>query len=145
DVCSSDLPGVRERYVVPRSPPALPFATMLRSCTSSRVLARLVLGVVTGVSVLWAAGPAAARLVADGEPTAPGETTVTFTVERGCDGAPTTALSVRLPSGAADVLPQVPPGWTVRSAGDELEWLNGSAPDGVPASFVVSLRVPGKI
>ena len=102
--------GGRERYVVAPSAACSHLSPMPRLRTSSRVLARLVFGVAAGAAILLASGPAAARVVAEGRPTAPGETTVTFTVDRGCGGAPTTSLKVRLPAGAADVVPQVPRG-----------------------------------
>jgi uncharacterized protein YcnI len=108
--------------------------------------ARLLAGAVTVLGVLGVASPpAGARVDAAGTPAGPGATRITLTIDRGCGGAPTTAVRVHLPEGAAEVAPESPPGWTARLAGDELTWTGGSVPDRQRASFPVTLRVPGMV
>lgn len=68
--------------------------------------------------------------------------TLTFSVEHGKDGAPTTGLVVQLPDGAS--VTEVPPkdGWTseVDEAEHTVAWSGGSAPD--EDSFSVVVRLP---
>jgi hypothetical protein len=109
-------------------------------------LLRLAVGALLAVAwFLVPADPAVARVEAAGRPEGPGTTAIAFTVDRGCAGAPTTGLSVHLPDGTGEVAPQAPPGWTVRSAGADLEWTGGPLADGQPLAFTATMRLPGMI
>lgn len=46
---------------------------------------------------------------------------LTLAVPHGCEGSPTTRISVRIPAGIDDVTPAVNPGWTVRKVEKKLD------------------------
>lgn len=72
-----------------------------------RTLARLLAGgTVAGAAVLGLAGPAAAHVTITPSETAAGAYTVlTFSNGHGCDGSPTTALTISIPEGINAVTP----------------------------------------
>jgi copper(I)-binding protein len=68
-----------------------------------------------------------------------------FRVGHGCDGAATTALTVRLPAGfeAARALPR--PGWTVQQQDGNVTWTAANAEAGLPATERGEFVLPGKL
>lgn len=81
------------------------------------------LGAVCGALALVALGSSAAQAHVTLTPstTAAGSSAVlTFSVGHGCDGSPTTAVTVRMPSEIVAATPTVNPGWTVRKVMEEL-------------------------
>lgn len=94
-------------------------------------------------ALLSLAAPAWAHVEIEPEEAVAGSAeTLTFSVEHGKDGAPTTGLVVQLPDGASAT--EVPPkdGWTseVDEAEHTVVWSGGSAPD--EDSFSVVVRLP---
>lgn len=94
-------------------------------------------------ALLSLAAPAWAHVEIEPEEAVAGSAeTLTFSVEHGKDGAPTTGLVVQLPDGAS--VTEVPPkdGWTseVDEAEHTVAWSGGSAPD--EDSFSVVVRLP---
>jgi uncharacterized protein YcnI len=84
----------------------------------------------------------------------------TFRVGHGCEGSPTTALTVRLPEPMASVKPMVKPGWTIALRTEKLAqplwlhgkpvtdevvevmWTGGSLSDAHYDEFVLMLKLP---
>ncbi|WP_208029378.1 DUF1775 domain-containing protein [Rhabdothermincola sediminis] len=73
-----------------------------------------------------------------------GIVTVEFTFDHGCQGRPTNALRVQIPSNVADVTPQAQPGWVVDLGTDQFGWSGGSVPDRQRITFTATMRVWGK-
>jgi periplasmic copper chaperone A len=85
-----------------------------------------------------------------------------FRVSHGCDGSPTTAIRIQIPSGVVSVVPQNKPGWTVDLVTGPLEepyddhgqlvtdgvievaWTGGNLPDGLFEDFGLSVRLPDR-
>jgi len=68
-------------------------------------------------------------------------------VGHGCDGAPTTALDVKLPQGVTAMRVAAKPGWQVMSTPDEIVWTadRGQSLDSKqPGEFALELRVPSQ-
>jgi periplasmic copper chaperone A len=75
-------------------------------------------------------------------------TSVAFTVEHGCDGSPTRALSIRLPVGITSAKPVAKTGWTIvvkrggpRRLVREVTW-RGNLPDSRHGRFAIRLGMP---
>src|SRR4051812_21497682 len=92
---------------------------------------------------------AAAAHVTLGEPAAlPGANYVAhFRVGHGCDGSPTTAISVALPPGISNPQAQPQQGWsvaTVRSGGRiiAVTWKGGPLPATARGEFVMTMTLP---
>lgn len=122
---------------------------------------RLVTGVVTA-SLLLLAAPALAHVSASPAQVTAGEhAVIDLRVPHGCDGSPTTALSVQIPDTVASVTPEFLPGWTVETTtgplaepmevhGETVEegirevtWSGGTpVPDGQFFDFGVSVLMP---
>lgn len=73
-----------------------------------------------------------------------GIATVEFTFNHGCQGQPTDALRVQIPSNVADVTPQPQPGWVVNVGTDQFGWSGGSVPDHQRITFTATMRVWGE-
>lgn len=73
-----------------------------------------------------------------------GVATVEFSFNHGCQGQPTNALYVQVPSNVSDVTPQPLPGWTVESGADRFGWSGGSVPDHERITFTATMRVWGE-
>jgi periplasmic copper chaperone A len=87
-------------------------------------------------------------------------TKLDFRVPHGCEGSPTTSLTVRMPEGVLFVAPEVVPGWKesvttaklakpVKVFGEThtegvrtITWRGGPLPEGRMLDFGVSLRLP---
>ena len=72
-----------------------------------------------------------------------------FHVGHGCDGAPTTALSIVIPDGLADVQPVAKPGWTLQTtrAGTRISavtWTGGTLAANTPDEFAVTMTLPAR-
>lgn len=72
--------------------------------------------------------------------------TFSFVVEHGCEGSPTTGLSIQLPAGAFDARPATKPGWTAQVAGEPpvVEFSGGPLPDETKDAFSVELVTPNR-
>jgi hypothetical protein len=72
--------------------------------------------------------------------------TFSFVVEHGCEGSPTTGLSIHLPDGAFDASPVSKPGWTAQITEEPpvVEFAGGSLPDETKDSFSVELVTPNR-
>jgi uncharacterized protein YcnI len=112
-------------------------------------------------AALVLAAPAAAHVTANPS-TAPsdGFAVISFRVPHGCDGSPTTALSVQIPEGVVNVKPQAVAGWQVATKigkyaepvdlfGEpvtegvkEVTWSGGSLPDDQYQDFGLSVKLP---
>jgi uncharacterized protein YcnI len=113
------------------------------------VLRRLTLAcVAASVVAVTVATPASAHIHPDpDEAQAGSEQTVGFTIEHGCDGAPTVAIELLVPDGVTDVSPLPLDGWTAdldeTDAGDEVVVFDdGSLPDGTEGTFEVTMTLP---
>jgi uncharacterized protein YcnI len=70
-----------------------------------------------------------------------------FLVEHGCGGSPTVQVSIQLPDGAFDAVPQAPEGWTgvvEPGAPPVVTFTGGPLPADVPATFAVELVTPNR-
>lgn len=70
-------------------------------------------------------------------------------VGHGCDGSPTTRVTVDVPSRVTSLAPRPKPGWelTVTQEGDEVTavtWEGGSLPDGQMDEFAFTVRLVGE-
>lgn len=65
-----------------------------------------------------------------------------LTVEHGCDGSPTVALSVRVPAGSFDPVAEPPAGWSGAVDGDVVNFTGGSLPADVEETFRVTVTLP---
>ena len=87
-------------------------------------------------------------------------TKLTFRIPHGCDGSPTTKITVQLPEGTTSVKPQVHYGWKIKTKKIKLEkpiaqenheitetisevtWTGGPLEDQYMDEFGISLRLP---
>lgn len=85
-----------------------------------------------------------------------------FRVPHGCEGSPTTKISIRIPGGVVSVKPQVHPGWKiVTKTGKyatpvtlhgkeiteglvEVSWIGGPLPDAYMDEFGLSVKLPDR-
>lgn len=82
--------------------------------SSPRTIAGASVGVAAALLVLAAPAAASAHVVVDATSTAPGTaSTLSFTIEHGCDGSPTTAVTIAIPDEVSAVTPIANPGWSV--------------------------------
>ena len=69
-------------------------------------------------------------------------------VGHGCEGAPTTAISVQLPAGFDSVQPQARAGWTQERRGNEVSWTAASKQAALPATatgdFVIDTKLTSR-
>ena len=70
-----------------------------------------------------------------------------FRVGHGCDGKPTTALTVALPPGVTQVSPQTPPGWSIATIREgartiAITWKGGTLPADKPGIFTATMTLP---
>lgn len=89
-------------------------------------------------------------------------TKLVFRVPHGCDGSPTTKITVQLPSGSVSVKPQVNTGWKIKikkvklnppvtlhgkeitETLSEVTWEDGNLSDDYMDEFGISLKLPDK-
>ena len=71
-----------------------------------------------------------------------------FKVGHGCDGSPTTALTITMPDGVSGVMPQEKPGWSSKTERDgaktSVSFSGGRLAADMPGEFVVVMTLPGK-
>ncbi|GAA2176160.1 hypothetical protein GCM10009846_28840 [Agrococcus versicolor] len=80
----------------------------------SRALAAASVGVAGVALALVAPAAAIAHVTVDGTSVAPGTaSTLSFTIEHGCDASPTTAVVVAIPDEVSAVTPIANAGWTI--------------------------------
>ncbi|MGZ4706812.1 MAG: DUF1775 domain-containing protein [Acidimicrobiales bacterium] len=99
--------------------------------------------IVAVVALIALAVPAFAHVEAEGETSASGITTVTFSFQHGCADSPTTSLKIELPAGTTEVKAQDPAGFTSAVTADTLTWSGGSIPATTPGTFVADMRIVG--
>lgn len=125
--------------------------------------ARLAVGVATAaLLLLLIAAPASAHVTANpGEVTAGDHAVISLRVPHGCDGSPTTSVSVQIPDTVASVTPEFVPGWkvdtttgplaepvevhgeTVSEGIREVTWSGGTPiPDGMFFDFGLTVLLP---
>lgn len=129
--------------------------------TAVRQSPRLLAAMVCAYLLLLAA-PASAHITANpGQATAGERAEIGLRVSHGCDGSPTTTLSVQIPETVAAVTPEFVPGWTVDTTmgplaepvevhGEtvsegirEVTWSGGETiPDGLFFDFGLSVQMP---
>ena len=70
--------------------------------------------------------------------------TVSFTVDHGCDGSPTTKLVMRLPATVTAPAPVAPKGWKTAVSADKrlVTWSGGSLSPKTPGVFAVKMTFP---
>ncbi|MFC7431758.1 MULTISPECIES: DUF1775 domain-containing protein [unclassified Agrococcus] len=82
--------------------------------SSSRILAGASVGVAVALLALSTPAAAVAHVTVDGTSTAPGTaSTLSFTIEHGCDASPTTAVTIAVPDEVAAVTPVANAGWSI--------------------------------
>ena len=94
------------------------------------------------------AAPALAHVSLAEPNAAPGTRYVAhFRVGHGCDGKPTTALTVALPPGVSQVSPETPPGWSIAIVREgtrttAITWKGSSLPGDKPSTFTAAMTLP---
>ncbi|MHA7135190.1 DUF1775 domain-containing protein [Oerskovia turbata] len=146
--------------VPPRVSPALaspplpsPASPGARAAVARRRGARLrrraraiaVLALAALVSVVAAQGAAAHVLLETATPNGDGTTTLTFSFEHGCDGAPTTGLDVTLPDGVEVVSTTEPEGWSAAQEPGAVRWQGAPVANGEAARFEMVVTLTGSI
>ncbi|MBC7470845.1 MAG: copper chaperone PCu(A)C [Ramlibacter sp.] len=66
-------------------------------------------------------------------------------VGHGCDGSPTTALTVQLPAGFDNAQPQPKPGWTLERRGNAISWTAAGKQSALPADAKGEFVIDGKL
>jgi copper(I)-binding protein len=66
-------------------------------------------------------------------------------IGHGCDGAPTTAVSVRIPAGLGGAQPQLKPGWTVSMKEGTATWTAASKEAALPAKERGEFAIKGTL
>lgn len=90
-------------------------------------------------------GAAAHVLLETATPNGDGTTTLTFSFEHGCEGAPTTGLDVTLPPGVVPVSTTQPEGWDSTRDGGVIRWSGTAVADGTAARFELVATVSGTV
>lgn len=107
--------------------------------------------------------PAKAHVTIDPKNAPAGEyAKLIFRVPHGCDGSPTTKLTIRVPEGVVSVKPQVHPGWKISTKTakyakpvelhgkevlegiSEVTWSGGLLDDAYMDEFGLSVKLPNK-
>jgi len=94
------------------------------------------------------AAPALAHVTLTENSAAPGARfTAHFRVGHGCSGSPTIALTVTIPSGVSQVMPEAPPGWTIATVREgarvsAVTWKGGELAADKPGEFVAAMTLP---
>lgn len=75
---------------------------------------KVILGVAASVAALTSIGVAAAHVGTDPGTAAAGQSaTIGFGIGHGCEGSPTTSVSIRIPAGVSSAKPVPKPGWRI--------------------------------
>lgn len=95
---------------------------------------------------LWAGAANAHVSLQEGQAEAGTRYQAVLRVGHGCDGAATTALTVRIPAGFTQIEPAPRPGWTLSSRSGEVTWTAASEqaalPSGQRAEFAIAGSLP---
>lgn len=84
------------------------------------------------------------------EPSAPpgADYVARFRVGHGCDGSPTTALSIAVPASVSAIAPQPSPHWRLGVSHEggitNVTWRGGSLPANQPGEFAIAMKLPLK-
>ena len=99
---------------------------------------------IPALALAAAAAPASAHIVlSETQATAGGYYVAAFRVGHGCDGKPTTALSVTLPDGVTEARTQPKAGWGVRNTGSVVRW-SGRLEEDQFEVFSLLVRLPNR-
>jgi copper(I)-binding protein len=109
---------------------------------------RLVSNTLVALGLCLSATPALAHVTLAEPNAAPGSRYVAhFRVGHGCDGKPTTALTVALPAGVSQITPEAPPGWSIATVREgarttAVTWKGGSLPADKSGTFTLGMTLP---
>jgi len=109
---------------------------------------RLMSHKLVALALCFSATPALAHVTLAEANAAPGSRyTAHFRVGHGCDGKPTTALTVSIPVGVSQIVPEAPPGWSIATVREgarttAVTWKGGSLPADKPGTFTVAMMLP---
>jgi uncharacterized protein YcnI len=100
-----------------------------------------------GAALLALSAPLAASAHVEVDPTsaaAGSYSLLTFSVGHGCDGSPTTGITIDIPESIASVTPTVNPGWDVTPLSNGQVSYTALTPlvDGLRTTFELSLQIP---
>ena len=100
-----------------------------------------------GAALLAVSAPLAASAHVEVDPSsaaAGSYSLLTFSVGHGCDGSPTTGITIDVPETIASVTPTVNPGWDVTPLTDGQITYTALTPlaDGLRTTFALSLQIP---
>ena len=101
------------------------------------------------LALCLSATPALAHVTLAESNAAPGSRFVAhFRVGHGCDGKPTTALTVAIPAGVSQIVPEAPPGWSIATVREgarttAVTWKGGPLPADKSGTFTVTMSLPG--
>lgn len=111
----------------------------------SRTRRALLVPVAAVAAVVGLAAPVAAHVHPDPAAVEAGApTTVSIVIEHGCEGAPTTGMSLLFPEGTTDIASGEVEGFTATAEGLEALFTGGSVPDGTEQGFPVSFTPPSE-
>jgi uncharacterized protein YcnI len=103
----------------------------------------LVTAATTATVVLFAGGIASAHIDPDPIAIQAGTAaTVSFKVEHGCDGSPTTSMKFQIPDGVTDAAGVAKDGWTATLTGNTLEFAGGPLAADQEDHFDISFTAP---
>lgn len=108
-----------------------------------RARAAAAIGLAALLTVTGVQGAAAHVLLETATPNGDGTTTLTFSFEHGCDGAPTTGLDVTLPAGVEVVSTAQPEGWAAEQEPGVVRWEGTPVADGTAARFEIVASITG--
>ncbi len=67
---------------------------------------------------------------------------LTFSVGHGCQGSPTTSISVSIPDGVTGAKPMPKPGWNIVATARDITWQGGALPDAQFDEFAMQVKLP---
>lgn len=109
----------------------------------ANVVRSAVIAAACGVALFTGVGAALAHIDPDplaiegGKPA-----TVSFGVEHGCDGSPTTGLDFQVPDGVTDAQPVAKDGWTTDVADGVVKFSGGNLDAETPDTFSIAFTAP---
>jgi uncharacterized protein YcnI len=114
-----------------------------RAVAKMRVAAGLT--AIAGVGLFTGATVAEAHVsVEPARAPAGGEAKLKFSVGHGCDGSPTTSITIQLPDQVVSAKPQAVPGWKTANSGREVGWKGGNLDPHQLQVFVLKASFDGK-
>jgi periplasmic copper chaperone A len=103
----------------------------------------LVIGAMTSVGVIQGAAPAGAHVKPNkAKAKAGSRQEIRFTIEHGCNGSPTTKLTIKLPKGVTVPVPTKRTGWTASVTADTVIWSGGTLGAKTKGEFGLTMTFP---